>query len=367
RERNAYIWLKDTYGGETNIADWARPYESIFYANNVLHNYNKTARTSQNFRRLDYVKGWAYFIRAYYSYALVTTFCNSYEKATASKDLGIPLKLSASIDEIAPRATLEQSYTQIFEDLDSAKILIAPESATPTQKKNRPSLAGAFALEARILLSMREYERSERAADSCLNLYSKLIDFNGINPVNTYPFSNTNEETIFSTGVVTSSYPSMTSIYNNSTTINKDLISKYVEGDLRLQFLIKPQNGGHIMNGNFMGESLVPYSGLATDEIILIKSECLARRGDIVGAMTWVNRLLKNRIASSKFSPLTAQSPTEALNLVLLERRKELVKRGIRWTDLKRLNKEGANITLTRILNGVTYSLPPNDARYVFP
>tara|TARA_R110002033_G_scaffold36621_1_gene75228 strand:+ start:3737 stop:3916 length:180 start_codon:yes stop_codon:yes gene_type:complete len=41
--------------------------------------------------------------------------------------------------------------------------------------------------------------------------------------------------------------------------------------------------------------------------------------------------------------------------------------RGLRWQDIRRLNKEGAGITLTRTLKGENYTLPPNDPRYIFP
>ena len=32
--------------------------------------------------------------------------------------------------------------------------------------------------------------------------------------------------------------------------------------------------------------------------------------------------------------------------------------------DIKRLNKDGAGITLKRVINGETFLLPPNDPRY---
>jgi len=55
------------------------------------------------------------------------------------------------------------------------------------------------------------------------------------------------------------------------------------------------------------------------------------------------------------------------LQLILRERRKELVMRGIRWTDIKRLNLEGANIVLTRKIGADTFTLLPNDLRYALP
>jgi len=57
----------------------------------------------------------------------------------------------------------------------------------------------------------------------------------------------------------------------------------------------------------------------------------------------------------------------EALAIILIERRKELLMRGLRWADLKRSNKEGANKTLIRIINGHPVTLPPNDNRYAQP
>ena len=48
----------------------------------------------------------------------------------------------------------------------------------------------------------------------------------------------------------------------------------------------------------------------------------------------------------------------------LKERRKELLFRGLRWSDLKRYNRDGAGISLERTVNGTTYTLPPNDLRY---
>ena len=50
--------------------------------------------------------------------------------------------------------------------------------------------------------------------------------------------------------------------------------------------------------------------------------------------------------------------------LIAKERRKELLFRGLRWADLKRYNRDGAHITLTRTVANKVYTLPPNDPRY---
>ena len=83
--------------------------------------------------------------------------------------------------------------------------------------------------------------------------------------------------------------------------------------------------------------------------------------------MADLNSLLVKRWANGTFTPYTAVDAADALNQILTERRKELLYRGLRWTDLRRLNKSPATaITLTRTVNGQIYTLPPNDPRYLY-
>ncbi|MNX64087.1 SusD family protein [compost metagenome] len=80
-----------------------------------------------------------------------------------------------------------------------------------------------------------------------------------------------------------------------------------------------------------------------------------------------LNTLLSKRFGAG-FVPYTATDQKNAILTILKERRKELLFRGLRWMDLRRLNKEPEYaVTLTRIVNGTTYTLPPNDPRYVYP
>jgi hypothetical protein len=76
---------------------------------------------------------------------------------------------------------------------------------------------------------------------------------------------------------------------------------------------------------------------------------------------------LSKRWKNGFFQAVTASSAADALTKILTERRKELVFRGLRWADIKRLNLEGANISLTRKLNGQTYTLSPNHPRFALP
>src|SRR5690606_21974058 len=95
------------------------------------------------------------------------------------------------------------------------------------------------------------------------------------------------------------------------------------------------------------------------------------RAGRTPEAMEHLNHLLSNRWAADHFAPLQVSGSEECLRLILEERRKELLSRGVRWSDLRRLNKDPRFAkTLVRVIdngsNPTTYTLPPNDPRYVF-
>jgi starch-binding outer membrane protein, SusD/RagB family len=76
---------------------------------------------------------------------------------------------------------------------------------------------------------------------------------------------------------------------------------------------------------------------------------------------------MSHRLLAGTFTGYSIADAAAALDTILVERRKELAFRGIRWSDLRRLNKEGRNITLTRNLNGMSYTLTPNSNLYTLP
>lgn len=365
--RNSYIWAKDIYEG-TNNANWATQYFCIYYANNVLSGLEKIKTTPLNINQWNITKGWALFIRAYGFYELLNYFSVFYDPATAANDLGIPLRLNPSIDEILPRSSVQESFNRVIKDLTEASTLL---SASMPVARSRPSKAAAHALLARIYLNMRQYNKAEAHADTCLTFHNKLLDYNTLNKTSTTPFAINHEEQIYAK--LASGDPGFNA-QNTSTDVAPELISLYEPNDLRLViYFIKQSNGTYDTKRSYYGAGLPPFVGLATDEIYLIKAEGLARRGESTSSMEYLNQLRIKRWNPTATTPakpyqnLIATDAVDALNKVLEERRRELVWRGTRWDDIRRLNKEGANITLTRTINGQTYTLAPNDPKYVFP
>lgn len=366
-QRNSYIWSKDIFGGETGRTDWSYPFQSIFYANSVLSGLNNLSADLKQGKSYNGIKGQALFIRAFNFFDLAKNFCATFDKSTIATDLGLPLKLSPEIDILLPRSTLKQTYQQIILDLSTAIPLL--DQSVPAVYRNRPSKPAGYALFARLYLTIRDYENAEKYADSCLSLYSNLIDYNTISTTSNSPFSVTNEETLMNALLAPVDYNSI--FYNTDVKISVDsnLFNSYDENDLRKAIFFNVDTANRLIKVK-RGYSRNTYSfvGLSTDEIYLIKSECLARRNNLSEAVSFLNKLLEKRFKAGEYVPYIAKSKVETLSKILLERRKELIWRGgTRWDDIRRLNKEGAGILLTRKLGGKIYTLEPNSPKYTFP
>lgn len=361
-QRNAYIWAKDRVYDREQVPDWNNAYRRILFANTALEGVQKIEPTPEEQKAWNNVKGGALFFRAFSFYQLAQLFCKSYDPQSASQNMGIPLRLEPDITLKMPRATLEATYRQVINDLKEAADLLPVDPLI----NMRPSRPAAYALLARCFLNMENYGEALHYADACLQLKNELIDFNEVDlerdTYATFDFMvETNPEVLF---MCYMAKPSILSYGRfNADTV---LLNTYRETDLRRSAYFREYNGTIVFKGAYSGTAF--FTGLATDEVLLIRAECYARLGDIQLALADLNRLRRHRFENEQFLPVTATSKEEALTLILNERRKELVLRGTRWEDLRRLNKdERFAKTLIRVIGGQQHELPPNDLRYVWP
>lgn len=352
--RRMYVWEKDhLFAPGSSSNDWSYLFKSVYVANAVIERLEDHSNTDPEARHL---KGQALVFRAFAYHDAAQIWALAYDPASASTDLGIPLRLSTDFNETSQRGTLQQTYSLIEADLKQAIPLLPVKSIHVV----RPSKASAYGLLARMYLNMRNYERAGAYADSCLRLYSTLMDYNTLNAAAAAPIARFNLEIILERLL---NSPSMVL----SARIVPELYAQYADNDLRKTVLFKKNTDGTFsFKGGYAGSAAF-YGGLTTDEMFLISAECHARNGNTNAAMSDLNTLLIKRWKSGTYINMTASNAQKALEVILSERRKELLMRGLRWADLKRLNKEGANITLTRKANGITYTLPPNDLRYALP
>ncbi len=363
KEYNAYIWAPDLYEGQGLVSDWDFPYQQVFYANTVLQSLGGIQPDSTDQAQWNMIKGWALFCRAYAFFNIAELFAPPYDSVSAATDLGIPIRLSPDINAKTTRSSLQVSYAQILTDLQEAEALLP--TVIPAKNLNRPSRLAALALFARIYLSVEDYKDAGLYADSVLQGYSFLLDYNSV-PPGIIPIGDTMAEILYQSNLPQPGNGNLLEGVICNCNIDSTLLASYAPNDLRPSVYYLQEGSNYTLNGSYSG-SIFPFTGLATDELYLIRAECSARAGDTAGALHDLNFLLTHRWVTGTYAPYPIQSAAEALDTILVERRKELVFRGIRWSDLRRLNREGWNITLNRYLNGVMYTLPPKSQLYTLP
>ncbi len=269
----------------------------------------------------------------------------------------------ANVQIKSVRGTLEQTYKQILEDLLAAEALLP----LTVSFKSMPKKDACLALLARVYLTMHNYSKALEYADKCLQINSQLLNYNNLVLTSARPFpvsyKDQNNEVLFSNNLIIAGF--LTS--PTTTLISTELYNSYRSDDLRKTAFFTTNSNGVIFKGNYSGSGAV-FSGLALDEVFLIRAECHARLGNTLFAMNDLNTLMRNRWNNKvPFPVFTATDAKDALRQILTERRKELVYRNTRWTDLRRLNqKNDFAVTLTRNVNNVVYTLAPNSNRYVF-
>ena len=351
--RNTYIWTNRSYSKFPN--DWAYLYNVINIANIVLDNIGSIKATAQNQAAWNNAKGSALFFRGYSFLQGAFIFCKIYDESTAGQDYGIALKLTSDFNAPTIRASLKETYSQIIGDLKNAMVLL-PDLPIHVL---RPSKSSCYAMLARTYLSMRSYDSCLKYSDLALKIKSDLMDYNTLSVTASYPFSRFNKEDMFYNAATQPNYYTSTFYYALVDTV---LYNSYDSNDLRKKLFFKAQPVGYSFKGSYARS--YPYIGIATDEVYLMRAESYARLGNKEAALSDLNTLMRTRWLNGTFVPFTAASPEDALDIILKERRKELIFRNLRWMDIKRLNKEGSNISLTRMINGSTYTLSPNDNRF---
>lgn len=366
--RNNYVWHPQS----EHVKQWLQGYQVVYNANLVLSTLEKLPSTDPNYKM---IRGSALFFRAFAYYHLAQLFCKPYDVETAGTDLGIPLRLTPNIQEQSSRGTVQQVYNRITTDLIESISLLPLE----VLKKSRPSKAAAYGALARTYLAMEDYANAGKMADECLKLQPTLIDYNATSSTPTATtvstsatgpsFQRFNVEVIFQAVTVYGTLaPGIAQIdptlYDSYTANDRRKAVFFGEG---MEWWGAP-NGIIGFRGNYDGtESPALFMGLATNEMYLIRAECFARTGQTSLAMADLNTLMAKRLVPP-YVNRTASSANNALVQILTERRKELVFRTLRWTDLRRLNKDPQfAVTLRRNMNTIPYTpLQPNDLRYTF-
>lgn len=335
---------------------WKNTYNGIFRANVVLANID--IPTDYSASKKDQLIGEAKFLRSKFYFDLVRIFG------------GVPEVTSVlSVEEAKeiPRATEQEIYNLIVEDLqDAINKLPNPNSI----EQGRASQAAAIALLAKVYVYLEEWNEAKIHLERLINDYdySLVENYADLFKIET----ENNSETIFSltfvegsnghrlTHLLTPSGGVYETITNGSMVSRPtwDLHKAYMDGDTRFEvtiteeqipFASEPDDPAiwfPYFNKWIVADQIINSSGLdipvlRLGDMILLYSEVLYNLGEHQQSLDQINRITERAFGDiSNNYDLADISDAEAFyDILLLERRLELVLENNRWFDLVRTGR----------------------------
>ena len=336
------------------------------------------------------IKGQALAYRAWAHFQLVQLWGKRYDAASKpNSQPGVPL-LTTNTLEGQPRATVEEVYTQVHEDLDSAASLLTGYNPSGSAAKSNFTVNVVKGIKARVALTQQDWATAATnaiAARTGFPLMDTASYKSGFNNIE-------NSEWIWGSRQIDdhntffSSYFAYISANFNSTVIrtqpraiNANLYNAIPATDIRKRMwdltgatVPIPPGGARVpyQNKKFLAKSDdlsvgdVPY--MRSAEMYLIEAEARARQGQTAAAQAALFTLAKSRNFNYAQSTNTGQA---LIDEIFFNRRIELWGEGFRFTDLKRtnspLNRAGIPNHVPTLIK-VT-SIPAGDIRWewLFP
>lgn len=323
-------------------------------------------------------KAEAKIFRAYDHFLLVNTYAKAYNPQTAATDGGICIMDKFDLEAQPSKSTVAQVYDFIQKDIEDALPFIKEKP----KDVYHPSLAFAYAFKAKVHLFKREIAKAKEAAQKSLSYNNQIFDLVAYSkqggPAAVAVPAASNVEVL--------SYMYMTG-YNEMNfaqtyIISPELRTLFGTNDGRFNLFFNSTSTTNLDQGSNTAYWATQYTrffyptvGMKTTEVYLILAECYARDNQFAEAVTVLNNLRAKRILSGTVDLAVPATRKETMDLVVNERRKELLLGFNRFFDLKRLNTETEYAkTITRVFPIVnktvpqkTYTLQPNSRLYIIP
>ncbi|AUP77933.1 RagB/SusD family nutrient uptake outer membrane protein [Flavivirga eckloniae] len=366
RQIRAYTFQESFYSPQEEDLDWLLYYNQIYGANLILEGLDEV--TDGTSSQINELKAEARLHRAFAYFNLVNIYSVHYDPASASTDLGMPIREGIELEGLdLTRVSVQETYDYILNDITMG--LNDLKDSQPQNVIFRPSKAAAQGLLAKIYLYMGNYNLALNAANEALSYNDVLRDINDDersqeNPnVILQPLAINNVEVIWA-----KSYLFLDPIF-----ATEELVDSYEVDDARSLWYDTLENFfGQSIDGSAYISQLnsEDYAtvGITTADMYLIVAECNARLGNTEAANTSLNLLRENRFFTDTYTPLMITDPTELLTFVKAERRREMVSSMQRMFDIKRYNRfDNDNISLSHTVGSLSGSIEPNSLNWAFP
>lgn len=323
-------------------------------------------------------KAEAKIYRAYDHFLLVNTYAKGYDPQTAATDGGICIMDKFDLEAQPPKSTVAQVYAFIQKDIEEA----LPYLQEKPLDVYHPSLAFAYAFKAKVHLFKREIAQAQAAAEKSLSYNNQifdLVDYNAKGGPTAVAVPAANNVEVLSYMYMTG-YNEMN--FAQSYIISPELRNLFGTNDARFNLFFNSTSTTNLDQGSNTAYWATQYTrffyptvGMKTTEVYLMLAECYARENKFTEAVGILNTLRAKRILSGTVNVSVPTTRKETMELVVNERRRELLLGFNRFFDLKRLNTESEYAkTITRVFPIVnktvpqkTYTLQPGSRLYIIP
>ncbi len=376
---------------------YAQLYRIIGQCNFFLekaHQVEANLFTDEQYDNFYSLKGEVYFARAFAYSELIRVFCKAYTPEIGNQPhLGVVLSTSYTKKAEPVRATLNESYQLVLDDLEKAKSLINSPGAV--YNSIYLTAAAADALLARVYLYMRDWDNAIKYSSAVIGNHKAGYELANTNPYGAGSYlthmwkEDSSFEIIFKVGFTINSYGGAL----GSTFLNYNFVDyrpvyvpsnwalnlydyedqRYAayfasvktgyEHGLTCPLLVKYQGNSTFVNQNILGVNMPKIFRLG--EQYLIRAEAYCEKGNFASANADITTLSKARSKSPRGGNLSEGNWKDEISN---ERVREMFMEGHRITDLKRWGRgfERKEQIHTQAPNN-TMKVDASDHRFVWP
>jgi hypothetical protein len=353
-----YTWSPQ-YSVNINDAPlfWGEHYANINLFNTVIGGIDK-AIAGTDFQKRS-LKAEALLGRSMEYFYLMNEYCQPYDASTAAQNPGVPYVTSNDVSQTAvPRGTLAEIYQHVIDDLNAAIPNLPLDNSL---NRFRGSVAGGYSMLARVYFYARNYAAAKTNAELALaKTNAVMIDYNGTLPATN--FTSIHPDVIYGRYMVPQISASL------------DFMRTFATNDRRVKMLYRSTDSYKFTTRgatSFYPALVTPVlgstnSGTSVQEMKLIAAEGAARANDLPTALQYLDDVRKNRFITASYVKYSSTVQEDVLQEILTERRHELAFNGLRWFDMRRLDKENRMGTVTRLnaTGGVVATLAPHSNKY---
>lgn len=339
----------------TTQFEWGKFYNILFIANHVIESKGDITEGTPD--EVNQLVGEAYLLRAYMHFSLVNLFGQPYTKPGAIDTKSIPLKFDTDLEKVLSRNTVGEVYESILADIESARRLINKDT-WETEYSYRFNTLSVEAFQSRTALYMGQWQKAYDASEAVIDKKASLEDLNSMSPVLPNHYESVENITALET--------SLSNTISRGSLARAAFLSLYPEGDQRLELYFEaPDSDGNRKNQK---SGYNQYScSFRVAEMYLNSAEAAANLNKLPQARTRLLQLMQKRYTleayAAKETAVNAMNQQELIKEILDERARELAYEGHRWFDLRRTTRP----RIEKILDGKSYVLEQDDARYTLP